>query len=313
MKKINPEIKKLVIDEFIKGIPIKNIATKYNIHRGTVRNYINNENIPLRKQKITKEKIYKMYELYLKGFTNIEIGSTLNIHPQIIGNYLVKEYNVQDSPSARRQRIRHNPFLDLKKDDVQYWLGYLCADGNIKTKGNEIRITSSSDINHIKINYINFIYENNKTNFPNKPLSVYEYFDKRTNTILCTISFSNKEVKKYLINLGITPNKTTSLCVNFNITYPFLRGVLDGDGTVPLDGRSCSIVTASKLFAEQISTFLISEEIKHSVSSYLSNKYITNNVIYTIRINAKNLSHFYKNLYYNSSYCLERKKSRFKI
>jgi transposase len=46
--------KKLICEDYINNIPIKEITKKYNLCRGTIRNYINEANVTHRKFKPLK-------------------------------------------------------------------------------------------------------------------------------------------------------------------------------------------------------------------------------------------------------------------
>lgn len=222
--KINSEIKNQIIEEYKKGIPLKEIAFKYSVHRCSIRNCVKDLDIPKRKISVNKTLIDKMFFLYNQGKTNLEIAESCNTDGNLIARYLKQHYGVADTAAYRRQKIKHNPFADLTNNSVQYWLGYLCSDGNIKKHGNEIRLVTNKDIDYLKTNFTNFVHRTNTTLVENKPLSIYKYKDNRYNSTSLTISFSSKEVKEYLIKLGITPNKSLTLKVKFPITYAFLRG-----------------------------------------------------------------------------------------
>lgn len=86
--------------------------------------------------------------------------------------------------------------------------------------------------------------------------------------------------------------------------------MLDGDGHVPKTGRSCRWHTASKLFANQISDFLVSENIRHSVKI---KKSLKQNDFYTISVLSKSITKLYDNLYNDAIYYLERKRCRFNL
>jgi hypothetical protein len=312
--KINSEVKSQVIKEYKQGIPLKEITNKYSISRGTIQYWIKDLKIKRRKLFVDKNIVDQMYLLYQQGKTNVEIAKVHNTTRNLVGKYLKQYYNVEDSAAHRRQKIKHNPFIDLTKDDVQYWLGYICADGNIKKNSNEIRLVTNKDIKYIEINFTKFVHSTNNTLVKNKPLNIYKYKDNRYSkpSTTLTISFCSKIVKDYLINLGITPNKSLTLKINFPITYSFLRGLLDGDGHVSKTGRSCYWATASIDFANQISNFLTSENIKHTINK---KKYKDEgrSDLYYIRVSSKNLQYLFINMYSDASYYLSRKKSRFNL
>lgn len=59
----------------------------------------------------------------------------------------------------------------------------------------------------------------------------------RENNHSCYIDLNSKQIGKDLVNLGITPNKSLTLDINFNmipneLIHHFIRGYFDGDGSI---------------------------------------------------------------------------------
>lgn len=120
--------------------------------------------------------------------------------------------------------------------------------------------------------------------------------------------FTNKETVDYLTNLGITPRKSKTLKINFPITWEFVRGVIDGDGSVSLinknTGIKISIATASIEFYKQLQEFFDREGIKFTVSN--------NNKLFQIFIQTKeSVLKCYYNLYNGDGVFMKRKQQKY--
>lgn len=181
-------------------------------------------------------------------------------------------------------------------------MGYICADGNIaKDPINRINIASNKDPEHLN-KYINFL---------GNTVPLKKYFNKKYEVWEYTVNFCNKEIKDYLISLGITPVKSKTLKVNFPITWDFFRGVFDGDGCVREINKkyiktsiSVEIATASPYFLEQIIKFLTIEGI------YFTYRKNVNTYIVTV-CRSESIKKLHSLMYSDSSVSLDRKRELF--
>jgi len=213
--------------------------------------------------------------------------------------------NIKERADSNRRRgmdkirnVKHNPFINLEDRETQYWLGLLATDGGIYRN----RITlglNSKDLEHIEKYKI----------FINSNLPIYKTeHSKYKGHFMSNFSFSSISVTNFLINLGITRNKSKTLDIKIPITWDFLRGVIDGDGCISFfknknkkEYNCCiSIVSASKLFIDKIKKFFDDNLIKNRLYLYKN--------LYRIHIinfvNCKMLIEF---LYKNADIYLERK------
>lgn len=188
-----------------------------------------------------------------------------------------------------RRKVNHNPFEDLNNSNVQYWLGFLAADGAIF----EGRVTlglQEKDEKHID-KFITFISDNLTKR---KVIKDNKY-------ILYTTSFRSRSVVEFLYDLGITSNKSKTLNYK-HFTNDFLRGVIDGDGYIRKNHREVSIITASEVFAKQIQCFIIENYKINSTIYTKRDKYFTVGVY-----GRRQVEMFLNELYNNADTYLERK------
>lgn len=236
-------------------------------------------------------------ELYKKGNSISTIGKILNISSTSIHRNLKDTGLFKNNNDSRNRKVTNNPFTDLNKEDVQYWLGFIAADGCIHSKTNAISLNlSNKDETHLD-KYIYFL----------KPNTIKKSYVDKTKSV--SFSFNNKEIKDYLIQIGLTPRKTKSIQLQFPLTNHVLRGLFDGDGCFSIakypnrKSIKWSLVTASKQLFIQISNYLEVSGIEYKV-------YFSNN-LYLISISNKaNIKKMYNLLYKNATVFLERKHSK---
>jgi hypothetical protein len=174
--------------------------------------------MPERKYNSTQVSLMK--EQYLSGIDTVQIANFFGTYNTTIRRILIREGVSLRSFSEARRIVKGNPFQDLTKDTVQYWLGYLMSDGNISEERNRINLSTNKDPEHLK-RYVEFLKSDVKiSKYRNKRFEVDEY----------SVNFASIEVKNFLIDLGITPRKSLTLNLKIPLTYSILRGYLDGNG-----------------------------------------------------------------------------------
>lgn len=139
-------------------------------------------------------------------------------------------------------------FFDEWSPEMAYVLGFITADGNIRTKRRVLEITlKDTDVEILE--YIRNLLS------PTRPITRHATFDKRRNKHYhkVRLSFYSGKIVRSLLKLGLCDNKTGKEIVPSNLPKQFascyIRGVFDGDGHVmkrvdcPLDS---GITSASK-------------------------------------------------------------------
>lgn len=188
-----------------------------------------------------------MIRLYTKEeWTQKEIGAKFNTWNTSVRRVLDR-YNIpRKGVSEQRAEVKGNPFEDLSNPEVQYWLGYLAADGNVKPiskKSNLIRLNTNSDPEHLET-YAKFLGHKGPRKDLNKKTGRYEY----------CVGFCSKQVNKFLHSIGITPAKSKSLEMKIALTAPFVLGYFDGNGTI--SAPRITISTGSEAFSKQLREFI---------------------------------------------------------
>lgn len=141
----------------------------------------------------------------------------------------------------RPNTTNQNIFSKIDTEEKAYWLGFLYADGTVRSKKGDNQIELSlqeQDYEHL-VKFRKFIGNNNKIAFREKQ-KAYRY---------CVRS---RQIKNDLIKLGCVPNK--SLILKFptkkqipdSLLKHFVRGYTDGEG--------CLCITHGKMHYELIGT-----------------------------------------------------------
>lgn len=229
-----------------------------------------------------------MIQYYKQGMFQTEICTKLHCKRETLLSTLNRAGVKVLSKSERNRKVDFNPF-SLTTDESYYWLGYLIADGNIHKVENGISIVSK-DLDHL----------NKWHNFTKNPGKI-----QLRKSGCGTSKFSNKEVKTWLISIGVMPNKTFTVDLNISLNWPIVRGLFDGDGCISIGKSPCVyLITGSILFREKLSNFLNSEDIKHTIQQHTN--------CWKIVISRKAWVEFATKMYRNKVVYLERKFERFR-
>lgn len=204
---------------------------------------------------------------YNLGLTYKELTEKYKISKVIINNTFLSK----NIPIIKRRRksilkpntqIKTNPFQDLNNFEVLYWLGWLASDGSIS--GTRIGLGVQEKDIEVLENFIKFLNYPIKIKKIKKSINEKEFIGYR-------IAFRNFEIVNYLKQLGITERKSKTLKINFDLTFDFLRGFIEGDGYIDSKRNRIQISCASESMIYQIKNFLLENNITSSI--YYSEKY----------------------------------------
>lgn len=117
-------------------------------------------------------------------------------------------------------------FNNINTEEKAYWAGFIAADGNIRKDFLKMRIELNiQDYSHLE--------KFRKSIEGNNPIKE----SIRPNNHSCYIDVNCKEFCLALNKLGITPKKSLTLKINFDLIpkelrQHFIRGYFDGDGSI---------------------------------------------------------------------------------
>ena len=205
--------------------------------------------------------------------------------------------------------ISPNLFNEILDEESAYWLGFLYADGSIRTDRNEISFTLKESDKDTVEKYHKWTGNQN---------NIVERITKRNNKeykSYCS-SFSSAAVKQNLIKLGCVPKKSLILTfpsehqVPRQFIHHFIRGYIDGDGYIQYDlqKHKYRIVVCGTLdFLTGIQQTLLITNNSHIRKNIEEN-------IYTLNIEQKKIVERIMELLYNdATIFLPRKKINYDI
>lgn len=229
---------------------------------------------------------------YVKGKTQKQLADELGTYNTTIRRILLRK-GIRVRPQSEVRRTLHcNPFNGSYDSD--YYLGYIAADGCVHADSNRITLSSNNDP-QMMYKFASFL----------GPVGVSKYHNTKYDVIEYSVRVRDKEVRDYLVSLGLTPVKSLTLEYTGAWNMEFLRGVFDGDGCIHKTKKGLlrfSIATGSEKFAVQLYNYLLSYNPK-------LNKHKNG---YLVVINRQDsIKRLYAKLYQNGSLFLERKKRKF--
>lgn len=209
-------------------------------------------------------------------------------------------YKIIDKNNIKRHNSKDlSKFKQLNNKQVQYWLGYICADGNIEyiPEKRIYKISLFSIDEEVMVNFKEFFGD-----------IVKRYSRKNSNVMECAIH--SKELCEYFINeLNIVPNKGLVLNPNIDFNPNFLLGYFDGDGSIANSSEErtryeAKFTSGSKVFINKIKEILDDQGI-YSIIREKGNAF-------DLCIERKSDSEkLYKYLYQYKPTCLSRKFNNF--
>lgn len=244
-------------------------------------------------EKFSEEWVNSLCTDYINKMPLKELKSKYKTSSDTIYKYIdkkgIKRHNKKDL----------SKFKKLNDGQVQYWLGYLCADGNIEysPKHRVYKVSLFSVDKEVMINFKKFFGS-----------IVKRYDRKNSNVMECAIH--SKELCEYFIDdLNIIPNKGLSLDPNIDITPNFLLGYFDGDGSIANSTEKrtryeAKFTCGSKVFINRIKKILDDQNI-YSIIRIKENAF-------DLCIERKHDSEkLYKYMYQHMPTCLTRKLNNF--
>lgn len=248
-------------------------------------------------------------ENYREGKSINAISKELKISWETVKNYLLRENIKLEKNINQFQKEQKLDYLFEKvaDEDTAYWLGFLYADGSIRS-GNRNEI--SLDLKEEDLEIIKAFHS-----FCNNKNKIRKHIIRRDDKefISYVSSFSNKKVKENLIKLGCFPKKSLILkCpteeqVPDIFFYDFVRGYFDGDGYARYDIENHKydiVIIGTESFLNGI--------VKRLNLADIAKVSATDSKIYALTIYGKNnVYNFLKNMYDNNKIALKRKKQIF--
>lgn len=256
---------------------------------------------------------YKNTALYDRSINKIALKYGIN--RKTLKKYLTKR-NVEIIANGGRTHFNFDFFETIDTEEKAYWLGFLYADGYVGSKDFSVGLNISlKDIEHLRkfndaLNYkkglnISETHQFNSTSNKNKNGEIM---------YMVSTVIRNKKLWTDLNNKGCVPNK--SLILQFpnenifktkKLIYDFIRGYVDGDGTLGVYRHSKSNNKLEEsLLIVGTKDFLVGVQ-KYLGTGFLMHKANCNNNTYRLGYSTKKAHKAADLLYKNASIYLNRK------
>ena len=276
------------------------------------------------KKTLTDVEKIDLVTLYLDGASIKELSKKYERAESSVRD-LIKRRGIKLRPlsEVNRKFEIHEDFFDvIDTDEKAYFLGFLYADGNVKTNKNMVVLALKESDKEI-------LERLNKLIHVNKPLFLYK--DKRGGNREDTVGIRicNKNITEKLIKHGCHPNKTFTLTfpkwLDTNLYSSLIRGYFDGDGYIGIirDSRKDKngnqydkyyhkfTLTGNEVFLKEVAN-VFKQELDVNSSFEVRHKDRDNGIV-TITVKGSNqIEKVYDFLYSNSKLCLNRKHEIFK-
>lgn len=150
---------------------------------------------------------------------------------------ILKAYNIDQQ--IKRKSYNRDKFEVIDSEEKAYWLGFILADGSIFK--NELRIKlSEKDRKHL-VKFINFMESNGENG-----LHIQEETHGITGNKLVKVVCCDKKLVSDLKKYGLEQNKSMRekpyLDLPEEYIPHYIRGILDGDGSIYSDLKTISFV-----------------------------------------------------------------------
>lgn len=237
---------------------------------------------------MNKELEIQLIEDYKNKIPLVEIKRKYHISSNTI-------YKIIDTNNVSRTTFKDlSKFKNLESPETQYWIGYICADGNIEYKESSrvFKVSLFSKDECVIDDFINY-FGNICKKYQRKQNNIYE------------AAIHSKDLCQYFIDiLNITPNKGLTLNPNIEFTSSFIRGYFDGDGSIRKEKSEAKFTSGSKVFVDKLSDIFRVLNIYHVIREK-GNAY---DICFERKTEVEKL---YKFLYSEKSQVLKRKLDNF--
>jgi len=164
--------------------------------------------------------------LYKQGYGTYKIAKLYDVSAETVRKFLHREGITLREQSIKNYSKNECAFDDLSKEEVQYWLGFLYADGHISERRHYLKLgIAKKDKDHL-LTFKKFLQFDGPIREEVKIIGSKKYLN------YSLIIHSQRMIDR-LISIGFKSNKTFSemdLPSELLQSKHFWRGMIDGDG-----------------------------------------------------------------------------------
>jgi len=250
---------------------------------------------------------------YLNGKSIAKISNELSIERHKLSAHLRYD-GIQIRQNGQKYQHNTSFFETIDSEIKAYWLGFLYADGEIRSfERHMLRLSlSRKDRDHI-LKFKNIIS-------PESKISNYKARIRETEYKASRLTIVSKQIIQDLEKLGCTQNKTLTLTFPNNSIVPqqlishFIRGYFDGDGSIVArtkrnkDGKipsPCFSLLGTQSFLLSIMT-IFCEKLQFTITKL----HTKGNIFIYTKSGRNNVQKLYEYLYKDANIYLKRKKDK---
>src|SRR5690606_34041159 len=111
------------------GFSVKRIAFDLGYKPIIIKNFINENNLTIKIEKFSEDKISDIIKLYTSGVSAKNIGIKYKIDKRRVFKWIKKEHPIRSFSEANRLiKFNENIFDNINSKEKAYWLGFLYAN-----------------------------------------------------------------------------------------------------------------------------------------------------------------------------------------
>lgn len=315
--KLSEEQTQKVLDLYSQKVSISTLAKQFGCCNITMSKFLKaNGVIPSKKgysnaKRYSLEKEKEIISLYKSGLSQKELGMRYNTSNTAIRRVLLRYNIIPRNGSKANRYCKNNPFKAARRHDEysEYFLGLLLTDGCIPSRTNSTRTNTINLSLTLEDSYI--VEEFRNWASPKQKISTV--LQKKYGTYMASLNISNEEMTEWLKRKGNFINKSFSAKLYCTMTWQILRGIFDGDGGWHISnkgGLNFFICGLSKVFMEQINSFLLRQGIKSKIRFVEPDKWHKNGIYYVEVHNYADVTKIGLSMYSNAHIYIKRKYDR---
>ena len=213
---------------------------------------------------ITAQWLDQAIKLYNNGMPYYKIAKTIGVSRKTV-SYHLRKAGLQSNPKYTRTvdpaklrkydySIADSVFEIIDTEEKAYWLGMLYADGYIDDSKHSVSLSlKEADREHVE-KFRHFLgLDAKKIHVKTKNIKSKQYIGYE-------FTFSSVKTVNDLARCGCTSNKTFSLqfpnesILPEKLRFHFIRGYMDGDGSITHGGKNASVISLEILGTEAFLT-----------------------------------------------------------
>ena len=225
------------------------IGELFNVNRKTVSYWFDKKGFEYNKRKTSKttyllsdKEIDEAYKLYQEGFSSINLSEMYNVgYETILRGFRRLGYKVRSNKvNSRIYNVNHSYFNEINSAEKAYWLGFIYADGFVTIRKDGCKYFGLS----LFVKDVSVLENLKKSLNSNYKINIYKSNGYTGSGEYCRLLIRSDEIVDDLISHGVLISKTNILKppkLGNNLIRHFIRGYMDGDGSIWRSGREYSV------------------------------------------------------------------------